>query len=350
MHQPVRFWHLLIRPVHTWRRLKGDRNALHKKVLRLQDNEAFLYNLIHSIPDLIWLKSPDGIYLACNPAFERFFGASQDEIIGKTDYDFVDAEQADSFRANDLAALTTGQAMVNEEWITFAIGGQHALVETTKVPMHTAQGELIGVLGIARDITERKRLEAELLEMATTDFLTDLSNRRHFITRMEQELRRVNRRDDLQIAVLMLDIDHFKHINDLFGHACGDGVLQQFSSIIRSELRMVDSAGRVGGEEFAILLSDTDAGGALAFGERLRERVAQSPMQHAGRQVGVTVSIGVTTMSSLDADTSAILQRADTALYSAKQRGRNRVEFAAAPQRTPVVVPIARDVAVVSRS
>lgn len=329
MSNSPRFWELLLRPMSTWQRLKIERRAMHRKVLRLQDNEAFLFNLIQTIPDLVWLKDPEGIYLACNPAFERFFGTTQDRILGRSDYDFFDREVADTFRKFDLSAMQAGKASVNEELITFVVERSQILVETTKVPMHNKKGELIGVLGIARDITERKRLEAELLEMATTDFLTGLSNRRHFITRMEHELARVNRRDNLQVAVLMLDIDHFKRINDRFGHASGDAVLQQFAAVIREELRMVDSSGRVGGEEFAILLSDTDIDGAKTFAERLREKIARSPLEHAGQRINVTVSIGITTMTPLDSNPGDVLHRADAALYDAKERGRNRVEIAA---------------------
>jgi diguanylate cyclase (GGDEF)-like protein/PAS domain S-box-containing protein len=325
-----RFWQFLLRPVSTWRRLISERRVLHRQMLRLQDNEAFLYNLIHSIPDLIWLKNPDGVYLACNPAFERFFGAGQAQIIGKTDYDFIDPEQADSFRAHDQAAIAAERALVNEEWITFAVDGKHVLVETTKVAMRTERGDLIGVLGIARDITERKRLEAELLEMATTDFLTGLANRRHFIARMEEELARINRIEQ-PVAVLMLDIDHFKRINDRYGHASGDAVLRRFAELIREELRAVDSAGRVGGEEFAILLAGTDLAGAAVFAERLRGKIARSPVAQGDEQIPVTVSIGITALTSQDADTSDVLQRADAALYDAKENGRNRVAIAGAP-------------------
>lgn len=329
MPNSVRFWQLLLRPVSTWRRLVGERRALHNQMLRLKDNEAFLFNLIQSIPDLIWLKDPDGVFLACNPSFERCFGVTQDRILGKTDYDFFSREAADAFRLHDRIATDASAPVVNEEWITFAIGGQRMLVETTKVAMRGKKGELIGVLGIARDITERKRLEAELLEMATTDFLTGLSNRRHFIARMEEELARLNRNEQ-PVAVLMLDIDHFKKINDRYGHASGDAVLRQFADLIRAELRAFDSAGRVGGEEFAILLSGTDLAGGAAFAERLRAKVAHTPIEQGGQQIPVTVSIGITVLTAHDADTSDVLHRADAALYEAKEGGRDRVVIARA--------------------
>ncbi|MBM9606701.1 ATP-binding protein [Desulfopila inferna] len=125
----------------------------------------YLHSLLHGIPDLIWLKDPDGIYLNCNSAFEKFFGARESEIAGKTDYDFVSKELADFFKAHDLRAMESGKPSINEEWLTFASDGYHGLFETIKTPMLDRNGCLIGVLGIARDITERKQTEAQLIDM-----------------------------------------------------------------------------------------------------------------------------------------------------------------------------------------
>lgn len=122
-------------------------------------SEARQRALINAIPDLVWLKDPDGIYLFCNPRFERFFGAVEAKILGRTDYDFVPAELADAFRDNDRKAMQAEQPCVNEEWLTFADDGHRELVETIKTPLHDPDGRLMGVLGIARDITERKRGE-----------------------------------------------------------------------------------------------------------------------------------------------------------------------------------------------
>ncbi|NNM52787.1 MAG: PAS domain S-box protein [Pseudomonadales bacterium] len=127
-------------------------------------NDIHWRTLLEAIPDMIWLKDPEGVYLHCNKEFERFFGASEAEIVGKTDYDFVEKELADFFRAKDREAMTKGRACVNEEWITYAVDGRRVLLETTKKPMFDAQGQLLGILGIGHDITERKRLEAKLQE------------------------------------------------------------------------------------------------------------------------------------------------------------------------------------------
>jgi len=130
----------------------------------LAEKEARMRTLVQTIPDLIWLKDADGVYLACNTRFERFFGAREMDIIGKPDYDFVDREQADFFRENDLKAIAAGKPCSNEEWFTFADNGYRGLFDAIKIPMYSAEGKLVGVLGIARDITERKRSEEVLMQ------------------------------------------------------------------------------------------------------------------------------------------------------------------------------------------
>ena len=126
----------------------------------LRESETRLRTLVDTQSDLIWLKDAEGVYLTCNPAFERLYGASREQIVGKTDYDFVDRELADSFRANDRRAIALDRPSVNEEWLTFAEGGYRGLFETIKKPMKEDSGAVIGVLGVARDITERKQTEA----------------------------------------------------------------------------------------------------------------------------------------------------------------------------------------------
>ncbi len=125
----------------------------------LNHQSGFLKTLIQTLPDLIWLKDPEGVFLACNSRFEEFFGVPEEQILGKTDYDFVDADLADFFRNNDRKAIEKGAPSSNEEWITFANNGHRELLETIKTPMFDATGELIGVLGIGRNITERREAE-----------------------------------------------------------------------------------------------------------------------------------------------------------------------------------------------
>ena len=130
----------------------------------LASSQVSLRTLLNTIPDLVWLKSPDGVYLACNPRFEQFFGAGEAGILGKTDHDFVPAELADAFREKDRAAIAVGGPSVNEEWVGFASDGHWELLETINAPVYDDNGHLLGVLGVARDITERKQTEAALME------------------------------------------------------------------------------------------------------------------------------------------------------------------------------------------
>lgn len=177
------------------------------------------------------------------------------------------------------------------------------------------------------DITERKRMNAELLQLATTDFLTGLPNRRQFMSMLENEHARLQRELARSATVLMLDIDHFKRVNDEYGHAVGDIVLRHLGALLWQQLRKVDVPGRVGGEEFAVLLPGTELAQAGVFAERLRRRVADSTVAlDSGVMLNVTISVGMAAMSGTDADCDAVLARADEALYRAKRGGRNRVE------------------------
>jgi PAS domain S-box-containing protein len=134
----------------------------------LRNTEDRLHTLVQAIPDLIWMKDKDGVYLSCNTMFERFFGAREADIAGKTDYDFVNRELADSFRDHDNKAMAAEKTTSNEEWITFADDGHRAFLDTIKTPMYDNQGTLIGVLGIGRDITDRRSVERIRKALAAT--------------------------------------------------------------------------------------------------------------------------------------------------------------------------------------
>jgi len=184
------------------------------------------------------------------------------------------------------------------------------------------------VLSLGVDITERKRMEGELQTLATTDSLTDLPNRRQFLSRLDDEFVRAQRLLSQRSSVLMLDLDFFKRINDAHGHAGGDAVLKHVAQIMRRSLREIDVVGRVGGEEFAIILPGADATHARRLAERLRETLAKTPVVLDGKTIAVTVSIGIATIGMHDRDADGTLARADKALYRAKENGRNRVEVA----------------------
>ena len=182
--------------------------------------------------------------------------------------------------------------------------------------------------GFITDVTERKRIEIELQEFATIDFLTQLPNRRYFMARMDEELALIQRVAGTRSAVLMCDLDYFKMINDSYGHAIGDLVLKHFAIILRDVLRRNDTVGRVGGEEFAVVLSGAGVDEANIFAKRVQKQLAETPFVTGDETIPMTVSIGIAVMNETDASADASLSRSDKALYRAKTSGRNRIEIA----------------------
>lgn len=188
----------------------------------------------------------------------------------------------------------------------------------------TASGELVLV---RTDITRQKQQEEELRRLATTDSLTGALNHRHFMQQATAEVHRAHRYNH-SLTLLMLDADHFKQINDVHGHAAGDQVLREIVNTLRQELRENDLLGRLGGEEFAVVLPETDMAPAVAVAERLRERLASLRFQGPDRAFGITVSIGLATRLPNEETLESLLRRVDQALYRAKDAGRDQVILA----------------------
>jgi len=193
-------------------------------------------------------------------------------------------------------------------------------------------GNAPAVLVALNDISQRKEMEAELFRQASTDSLTGISNRRYFENQAEQEVRRA-RRFARDMTVMMIDIDHFKAINDTHGHAIGDAVIQGVVKRALESLRQSDSIGRIGGEEFAVLLPETSLAAAYDVADRLRIHMQEKPIIAGHTAITCTVSIGVGQLSAQDGGIEDLLHRADIALYAAKKGGRNRVEVAATPAK-----------------
>jgi diguanylate cyclase (GGDEF)-like protein/PAS domain S-box-containing protein len=202
-------------------------------------------------------------------------------------------------------------------------GNVHVLDLSSRL-MYDEQGVISGTLSSGADVTQRRQLEEELKILATTDFLTGLSNRRHFLgaaVLAMESFRRYHR----PLALLTLDIDHFKKINDTYGHATGDQVLVAVADTLRSVLRSADLCGRFGGEEFVCLLPETTETEARIVAERLRRSLAEQSVAAAEGTVRFTASIGLTVADIGDVSVESLLQRADAAMYEAKKAGRNRV-------------------------
>lgn len=422
---------------------------------QLEEEHSRLRSLIQNIPELIWMKDDNGVYRLCNPAFERFFGAKEEDIVGKTDYDFVAAELADFFRMNDREAMAAGGPRTNEEWVDFATDGKRVLLETTKAPVLDERGQVLGVLGIGRDITEvsaaqdalrqseallrqsqrvasvghyvfepasdswtsseeldsifgidehyprdtegwlklvhpsqraemadylkeqvlgggnrfdreyrivrtndlaerwvhglgelefdasgkpvkmfgtihdiseRKAAESKIEYLAYHDQLTGLPNRLLARDRFEQAAAHAER-SGFKVAMLFLDLDHFKTINDALGHAVGDAMLEEVASRLRLCVRDTDTVSRQGGDEFLIALTevrDTDA--VTIFSTKMLEQLAL-PFDIEGHTLSSSVSIGAVVYPDDGTDFDTLLKKADAAMYHAKESGRNACHF-----------------------
>lgn len=175
--------------------------------------------------------------------------------------------------------------------------------------------------------TRLQEANLQLNRLATMDHLTGCANRRHFYAQAEAELTR-SRRYSRDLGLVIMDVDHFKAINDEYGHAAGDAALQTLTECIREGLRELDVLGRIGGEEFALLLPETSRGEAVTIAERMRHRVDDLRIEYDGHELGLTASFGVTSREAGDLRLDSIMRRADRALYEAKAAGRNRTAVA----------------------
>ncbi len=224
-----------------------------------------------------------------------------------------------------------GQAPERDVILNYDIDGYAAKAEMTAMKLFTTVVAALRayetVSNLARLTVElEKRVAArtaELERLAMIDALTGIANRRHFGMRAAVEVEEA-RRSGAALGAVMMDIDHFKRINDCYGHATGDAVLQQIADIVTLQLRPHDLFARVGGEEFAVLLPGSDSENSLAVAERIREAVAAAPIEVGGVRMPATLSLGVSALADEDEDIGPVMSRADQALYGAKAAGRNR--------------------------
>ena len=271
----------------------------------------FSEQLVEMIPSPLWYKDSQGGYRLVNRAFRALFGD--------------DAAQVPDLESSDAALLSGDSSRIEfEAAVTSGNGGHHTMM-VAKGPVRDGDGNPIGIVGVMTDISLRKALESELTRLATIDPLTATANRRHFLAQAAQEMDRAIRYAR-PFSVVMIDIDHFKAVNDTYGHAVGDAVLGAVAAACRTLLRDVDCLGRIGGEEFALLLPETVLTGAIDAADRLRQAIAQAGINLAERRLHVTASLGVAERRPEETDFDHLLARADAALYRAKAAGRDRVE------------------------
>lgn len=267
----------------------------------------------------------NGLVVRMNHTELQWLGYSREELVDKIRiFDLFTPASQQAFRENFPRFKELGHVQ-NLEFELVRKDGTVLPVLLSATAIRDASGRYVMSRSTLFDLTERKKLERELERQARIDMLTGLNNRRHFLELAEHELAR-SRRHGEPLSALMLDVDHFKQFNDTYGHHVGDMVLQKLSEVCIHALREIDILGRLGGEEFAILLPETDSTQAWETAERLRLAVANADVQiEPGKPLHFTISIGVASFLATDAQVDTMLKRADAALYEAKNAGRNRV-------------------------
>jgi diguanylate cyclase (GGDEF)-like protein/PAS domain S-box-containing protein len=297
------------------------------QIARLKEEVFLLETLMDTVPDSIYFKDRDSRFTRINRAAAALFGVVEpSEAIGRTDFDyFSDDHAAKAFR-DEQQIVRTGLPLVNvEEKETKADGGSR-WVSTTKMALRDTEGKIVGTFGVSRDITQRKEFEEQLERQAFFDPLTQTPNRALFMNRLQHLFQRARRAADGSrlFAVLYLDVDRFKGINDGLGHQAGDDLLKEVARRLEGCLRPSDTLARLGGDEFTALLDDIQSEvDATRVAERINKELSH-PFSLQGQEVYATVSVGIALSSSHYERPEDMLRDADTAMYRAKANGRSR--------------------------
>ena len=289
-------------------------------------SESKFRSLFEHSRDAVMLLDRIG-YLECNPATLHIYGCTKPEdFLGKHPGDFSPPRQPSGkesqIEADRHIATAYEQGGSFFEWTHCRLDGSEFPAEVMLSAVSIGRETVIQAL--VRDISERKAMEEELRRMASTDPLTGALNRRSFLEKASRELAR-SRRYGRSLSFLMIDVDHFKRINDQYGHGAGDEVLKGIVEKCLADLRETDIFGRLGGEEFAVLLTETDQYQAMEAAQRLRLGLSSLNVTTDSGPVSLSVSIGLTVMTGMGDNLERLMSRADRALYQAKEKGRDQV-------------------------
>jgi diguanylate cyclase (GGDEF)-like protein/PAS domain S-box-containing protein len=290
------------------RRYRGEHELL----------EAFLEH----IPDNVYFKDRDSRFVCISRAMADYFGlANPAQAVGKTDTDIFSSGHADQAFADEQEIIRTGQAKAGIEEKETWPDGHETWVLTTKVPLKDLHGKIIGTMGISHNITDRKQAELRIRYMALHDALTGLPNRILLEDRIAQAIA-LARRNQKSVAVLMLDLDRFKNVNDSFGHYAGDRLLEAVSKRLQASLRDSDILARLGGDEFVIgvpMVADNQ--GIETVAQKVLSTLSE-PFRIEGHELQISASIGISMYPSDGENSHDLLQFADAAMYEAKKNRR----------------------------
>jgi diguanylate cyclase (GGDEF)-like protein/PAS domain S-box-containing protein len=312
--------------------------------LESDKERTFAVSLMQHLVVPTFVIDPHCKVLIWNRACERLTGMAAADVIGTSEHwrgfyaaprpclaDLIAQNRTDEVTAFYMPHEETGEVhygLYAENWCVMPQVGTRLYLAIDAGPIYDSDGTLIAVVETLRDMTIQKEAQHELERLATQDGLTGIANRRRFDETLETEWRR-SMRDANSVALLMVDVDHFKNYNDTFGHQAGDECLKQVAAAMAAiSLRVSDLVARYGGEEFAVILPNVSLEGATVVAERIRTAVEQLQLPAPGGEGKcVTISIGAASATALAGGTTPaeLISAADTALYQAKHQGRNRV-------------------------
>ncbi|ODG99037.1 diguanylate cyclase [Nostoc sp. KVJ20] len=309
-------------------------------------SKEFLHHVINTIPDPIFVKNEQHQWIVLNEAYCRFIGYPKKLLIEKSDYDFFSKQEADVFRQQDDLVFRTQQPQEHEEEFTNADGKTHQIA--TKRSLHKDSAGNFFLVGVIRDITQRKLMEEQLKRTAAELFrsnnelklkedhlrylayhdpLTGLSNRKFFAEQLYESLHWAQH-NNLLLGLLFIDLDGFKQVNDTLGHETGDRLLMTIAGRLSNSLRASDTVSRLGGDEFTVILRAIPN---VQIAAKVAEKILSSitkPIVLDGYTIRVSASIGISVYPYNSQDSETLMKQADAAMYRAKRLGKNRYEFA----------------------
>jgi diguanylate cyclase (GGDEF)-like protein/PAS domain S-box-containing protein len=283
-----------------------------------------LQTILNTIPQRVFWKDRNCTYVGCNRAFATDAGLNNPaEIVGKSDFELAWSGTADRYRADDKRVMEQGLTKLNFDETQSRTDGSLLWLRTSKLPLWDREGKVIGVIGTYEDITERKVAEDRVKFLAFYDALTELPNRALLQDRLSKALASARRRKD-KVALLFLDLNRFKDINDSLGHLVGDLLLQEVAERLKKWAREQDTVARVGGDEFVIVLTAVkDGADAAVAAERLMHAMSAGFVVE-GRSLSISCSLGISVFPEHGADSETLIKNADAAMYCAKENeGRN---------------------------
>lgn len=276
--------------------------------LDFEKKESLLKSLINSIPDLIFYKDKNSVYLGCNKAFEAFSGIKEKDLIGLNDFNIFTKDLAELFTTMDQRMMQRGESRRNEEWVNYP-DGKRSLLDTLKTPFYDVNSNVLGLIGISRDITERKRKEDEILYLSYNDVLTGVYNRRFF----EEEFKRMDTKEYYPLSIIMGDVNGLKIVNDAFGHLEGDKLLKNVAKAIKDVCAENCVVARWGGDEFVVLLPNTSSETCAKLCKDMLKK-----KKNKDENIRTSISLGFSTKNNPNENIDKILKEAEDMMYKNK--------------------------------